>query len=405
MVLAESDMARIAILNAGHMDYGGTERVVAFQARGLYERGHEVSIFTPVNDRKVFSDVIPSDVKLEPWWHTLPTPILKRTINRLLHFWFGGGQLREFDILVAHNQPAPYAAYKNKKKSGKPYIAYCHAPWRRLYPREVDLASGWASDYRERIMFLRQGYWLRIDRESLLGADAVLVNSLKIREEAKQVYGVEVGLCYPGIDVAKYRNFPKGEAGEVAEKYGVDAYTLLVVGRHAPQKRLEWVPDIVRRVESKFPEVKAIVTGRPNSLVTPKLVAEAKRLKVDGKIMMVGAIPESELISLYHKCPVLVYNAVYEDFGLPPIEAMSCGCVPVAWNEGAGPCETVVDGVTGLLAKPYDLEDFADNVSYLLGNAEKRNMFASSGVEHSKRYDWSFHLNILEDTIERVRGR
>lgn len=397
-------MARIAILNAGHMDYGGTERVVAFQARGLHEGGHEVSIFTPVNNKKIFDDVIPKEVKLKPWWHTLPAPMLKRTINRLLHFWLGGNQLKEFDILVAHNQPAPYAAYKNKGKSGKPYLAYCHAPWRRLYPREVDLASGWVSDYREKIMFLRQGYWRRIDRESILGSDAVLVNSLKIREEVKQVYGVEAELCYPGIDVAKYRDFPESEADKVAEKYGVDEYTLLVVGRHAPQKRLEWIPDIVRRVGLKFPEVKAIVTGRPNNLVTPKLVEEAKRLKVEDQIRMVGTVPENELISLYHKCPVLAYNAVYEDFGLPPIEAMACGCVPVAWKEDAGPCETIIEGKTGLLAKPYDLEDFAEKVTYLLEKPDERASMAEKGVASMAKYDWSVHINILEGAIRQVTG-
>jgi len=52
----------------------GTERVVAFQARELYAKGYEVAIFTPVNDRKIFSEVVPEQVKIGPWWHTLPTP-------------------------------------------------------------------------------------------------------------------------------------------------------------------------------------------------------------------------------------------------------------------------------------------------------------------------------------------
>jgi len=394
-------MARIAVLNAGHMDYGGTERTVAFQARELYARGHDVSIFTPVNDRRVFDDVIPKEVQMEAWWHTLPAPFLRRTINRLLHFWLGGGQLKEFDVLIAHNQPAPYVAYKNKKKNGKPYIVYCHAPWRRLYPREVDLASGWASDYRERIMFLRQGYWRRIDRESILGADALLVNSLKIREEVKQVYGRVAELCYPGIDVTKYRDFPRDEVDRVVEKYGVDEHTLLVVGRHAPQKRLEWVPEIVKRVEMTISNVKAIVTGKPNRIVTPKLTEEARRLGVEDRIRMVGAVPENELTSLYHSCPVLVYNAVYEDFGLPPVEAMTCGCVPVAWREEAGPCETIVDGRTGLLAEPYNLEDFAEKVAYLLENSGERTSMAEEGMARVMKYDWSVHTKILEETIRR----
>lgn len=395
-------MVRIAILNAGHMDYGGTERVVAFQARGFHARGHRVSIFTPVYDRKIFDNILPREISVKAWWHMLPTPLLKRTINRLLHFWLGGEELKKFDILIAHNQPAPYVSYKNKKKNKKPYVIYCHAPWRRLYPREIDLTSGWASDFKEKIMFLREDYWRRIDKEAILGANAILVNSLKIRGEVKKIYGRVAQLCYPGIEVVKYREFSKNEVDDVVKKYCINDATLLVVGRHAPQKRLEWIPTIVNKVKMKISKVKIIVTGKPNRHITPKLIETAKRLKVEDRIQMVGAISEKELTALYHSCPVLVYNAVYEDLGLPPIEAMACGCVPVAWNEGAGPCETIVHKKTGLLAKPYDLHDFADKVTFLLENPSKRAWMAKKGIANAMKYDWSTHISILEEVISRV---
>jgi glycosyltransferase involved in cell wall biosynthesis len=395
---------RVAVLNAGHMDYGGTERVVAYQARELNARRYSVSIFTPVNNKRIFSDVIPKEVSLKSWWHTLPTPVLKRTINRLLHFWLGGKELTLFDLLIAHNQPAPYVAFKNKKKNGRPYIVYCHAPWRRLYPREVDLVSGWASDYREKIMFLRQDYWRRIDLESIRGANVVLVNSMKIKMEVKQVYGVTAKLCYPGIDVSKFANCSREYRKSVKEKYCIDEHTLLIVGRHAPQKRLEWIPELIKMLNRKMADVKVLVTGMPNSLVTPKLIAEARRFRVEDKVKIIGVVPEDELIALYHSCPVLVYTAVNEDFGLPPIEAMACGCVPVAWNEGAGPCETIVNETTGLLAKPYDLNDFAEKVMYLLANPSTRVSMAHEGKASVVKYDWSNHITILEQTIHQVMG-
>ncbi len=395
---------RVAILNAGHMDHGGTERVVACQARGLHQRGYDVGILTPTNNPDVYREVIPSNVSPKPWWHTIPSPILKRSINRLLHFWFGGKALREFDILIAHNQPAPYAAYKSKKKNGKPYLVYCHAPWRRLYPREVDLASGWASDYREKMMFIRRSYWYRLDRDSIIGADAHLVNSRKTSGEVKQIYGVEAEICYPGIDYEKYHDIQKEDVDKVVEKHGIDEFSLLVVGRHAPQKRLEWIPTIVTNLEKSFPHVKVLVTGRPNNLVTPRLIDEAKRLNVEGKISMVGAVPERELIALYHACPILIYNAVYEDFGLPPIEAMACGCVPVAWDEGAGPCETIIEGRTGLLARPYDLNDFSEKVAFLMADPMRRTELAYAGMKEARRYDWTVHLDILEETLRKVVG-
>lgn len=396
-------MTKIAILNAGHMEYGGTERVVAFQARGLYEKGYDVSIFTPVNNKEIFSDIIPKEVPIKAWWYTLPIPLLKRTVNRLLHFWFGG-QLKEFDIVIAHNQPAPYVAYKNKKKNDKPYIVYCHAPWRRLYPREIDLKSGWASDYREKIMFLYRNYWYRIDRESIQGADALLANSKRIKEEVNRVYGVSATVCYPGIDLAKYRSCSEEEVDKVIAKYGINEFSLLVVGRHSPQKKLEWVPTILHNLVNRFPKVQAIVTGMSNRLITPQVISEAVRLHVKDRLKLVGPVTENELIALYHTCPVIAYCAVYEDFGLPPVEAMACGCVPVAWNEGAGPCETIVDGETGLLAKPYDLNDFSEKIAFLIDNDNKRQVLARNGVKNSEQYSWEVHQNILEKALHEAIG-
>lgn len=390
---------RAAIINAGHMDRGGTERVVAHQARGLVERGYEVEIFAPTYDRSVFREVIPEAVKIRSWWHTVRTPVLGRTVNRLLHFWLGGGTLRKFDVLVAHNQPAPYVSYKGKRSFGARYIVFLHAPWRRLYPRNIDLDSGWASDYREKVMFLRRDYWYKLDQESVRSADAHLANSAKVRGEAKSVYGIDATVCYPGIDSTWFES--ETAWAEQAGSSG-DEWTILVVGRHAPQKRLEWVPTILSKLIPEFPRVRAVVTGRPNTTVTPRLRDEARRLGVEDRLRLAGAVPDGALKGLYRSCPVLAYTAVSEDFGLPPVEAMARGCVPVVWGEGGGPCEAVVDGETGLHARPYDLDDFSRKVALLLSDGRMRRRMASRGLERAREFNWEVHLNILEQTIERV---
>jgi glycosyltransferase involved in cell wall biosynthesis len=390
---------KAAIINAGHLDRGGTERVVAHQARGLVERGYEVEILAPTYDSSVYSEVIPEGVSIRSWWHSIPLPILGRTVNRLLHFWLGGGELAEFDVLVAHNQPAPYVSYKCKKKYGVRYVAFIHAPWRRLYPREVDLESGWASDYRERIMFLRRSYWYSIDQESVRAADARLANSVKVKGEVERVYGVDAGVCYPGLDSTWFESDASEDLGAEGNEW-----TILVVGRHAPQKRLEWVPTVLVNLLPEFPRVRAIVTGKPNVSDTPRLWDEARRLGVENRVKLVGSVPDSTLKTLYRSCPVLAYTAVMEDFGLPPVEAMACGCVPVIWGEQGGPSEAVIDGETGLHAKPYDLNDFSRKVALLLSDERMRRRMALEGSKRARSFTWEAHLDTLERTIKGVVG-
>ena len=59
-------------------------------------------------------------------------------------------------------------------------------------------------------------------------------------------------------------------------------------------------------------------------------------------------------------------SAPKEDFGLTPIEAMSCGTPVIAWKDGAGPEETVINGVNGFFAKPYDINDMARKIEKVL---------------------------------------
>ena len=65
---------------------------------------------------------------------------------------------------------------------------------------------------------------------------------------------------------------------------------------------------------------------------------------------MLGTVSEEGLVDLYSRCKGLICTAVYEDFGMTPLEAMASGKPVIAVNEG-GFTETVVNGETGLLVE------------------------------------------------------
>ena len=65
-------------------------------------------------------------------------------------------------------------------------------------------------------------------------------------------------------------------------------------------------------------------------------------------VKMLGTVSEEKLVDLYSRCKGLICTAVYEDFGMTPLEAMASGKRVIAVDEG-GFTETVVNGETGLL--------------------------------------------------------
>ena len=64
-----------------------------------------------------------------------------------------------------------------------------------------------------------------------------------------------------------------------------------------------------------------------------------------------GGVSADELVALYRRASALVFPSLYEGFGLPPVEAMACGCPVAASNAGSLP---EVVGDAAVLFDPYD---------------------------------------------------
>jgi glycosyltransferase involved in cell wall biosynthesis len=82
---------------------------------------------------------------------------------------------------------------------------------------------------------------------------------------------------------------------------------------------------------------------------------------------------------------------------------MACGCPVVAWNDNAGPNETVVNGITGILAKPYDLDEMAKSIEYIIksGLKQKNKAKIINSVRRFSEKDAGIRMLLLVRGISR----
>ena len=66
----------------------------------------------------------------------------------------------------------------------------------------------------------------------------------------------------------------------------------------------------------------------------------------------------------------MLYTPENEHFGIVPVEAMYCGCIPLACNSG-GPTESVKDGETGFLLDADNTKQWALKLKYIFSSTEK----------------------------------
>jgi glycosyltransferase involved in cell wall biosynthesis len=120
----------------------------------------------------------------------------------------------------------------------------------------------------------------------------------------------------------------------------------------------------------------------------------------DPRYRSAGYVTDSELRALYEHAVCLVYPSLYEGFGLPPLEAMACGC-PVITSRAASLPE--VCGEAALYCDPRDPADIAQAMRRVLGSEELRRDLRQRGLERSSQFRWSGSGEAVLSVLEEVR--
>ncbi|MFO0852014.1 MAG: glycosyltransferase family 1 protein [Gemmataceae bacterium] len=143
------------------------------------------------------------------------------------------------------------------------------------------------------------------------------------------------------------------------------------------------VADALRRARSP---IRVVVAGRSD----PGLAAAAGG---HPNVILLGRIPDAELIPLIRGALALLFPSWYEGFGIPPLEAMAAG-VPAIVSDRASLPEVV--GEAGLVVSPDKPDEMADRAVWLDRHPSERAERAARGRAWSRRYSW-------ESTADRVR--
>ena len=115
--------------------------------------------------------------------------------------------------------------------------------------------------------------------------------------------------------------------------------------------------------------------------------------------------PQEEIVErFYNGSSIMVSPSLTEGFGLPAVEAASCGCALVA-TDNDGHREYVKHGDTGLLSPPKDPQALANNICALLGDDELRIRLAHAANTFVKQYTWQHSTDLMESFLVETARR
>lgn len=149
----------------------------------------------------------------------------------------------------------------------------------------------------------------------------------------------------------------------VFERYGLGARPyVLAVSSLNPHKNFRAVAraiELLGDLDCEF-----VVAGGTN----PRIFAGDDGY-LSGRIKHIGYVRDEELRALYHRALCLVYPSLYEGLGLPPLEAMICGCPVVASTAASVP---EVCGDAALYCDPHDPSKIAAQVRWIVSDTGLR---------------------------------
>ena len=90
----------------------------------------------------------------------------------------------------------------------------------------------------------------------------------------------------------------------------------------------------------------------------------------------------------------MIYPSLYEGFGLPVLEAMSCGTPVLTSNISSMP---EVIGKAGILFNPYDIGDIAEAIRKVLHSDDLRDRMRNDGLQRANMFSWA---KCAKETLE-----
>lgn len=162
---------------------------------------------------------------------------------------------------------------------------------------------------------------------------------------------------------------------------------LLAVASSNPNKNL---PRLVQAFASLDPRpgLALVLVGGRNTRVFADTSPNADPLGV----VRAGVLDDGELKALYQAARALVFPSLYEGFGLPPLEAMRCGCPAGVSAEGALP---EVCGEAAFVLDAHDTARLASGLRRLLDDDDLCTRLRHLGLERTRPLDWKASARAL----------
>ncbi len=221
------------------------------------------------------------------------------------------------------------------------------------------------------------GKQVKLKQSALNRADAIICISESTKNDLLRYYQIaedRISIVYPGCDF-KVQNSPQ-------EIDSTHPY-ILFVGERRSYKNFDRFVEAFSTLHLKHPDLRVrCVGGAPFSHAEIKKLS---KLGVVDKVTREKHLPDEEMQTVYSQAVATIYPSLYEGFGIPILEAMSCGTAVLTSDRASMP---EVARNAAIYFDPYSIDAIAESIEQVL-DSERRTSMIRRGFAQAKKFSWN----------------
>ena len=228
----------------------------------------------------------------------------------------------------------------------------------------------------------------RLARDAANRADHIVTESEMAKGELRDFYGIPAGkvtVIPLAVDRARFVRSPDETLLEVKARYRLPDHFVLSVGPAGPHRNFEGLLEGMAVLRQKHPGVELVLIARPQQMGKP-FDEIYHRLGRPGWVRFYAQVPEEDFPAFYSLALLFSRIEHYDGYGLPFLEAMSCGTAVIGSKRGAIP-EIIGQGAA--YADPDSAEDIAHQIEHLMTDTEYRNGRIAYANERLMSFSWA----------------
>lgn len=173
---------------------------------------------------------------------------------------------------------------------------------------------------------------------------------------------------------------------EVKKHYAIEGRYVFALGALDPRKNTVHVIRAYTRLLRIYSQPVQLVLAGLSQEAKNKFNVLVSELGLNGKVVVLGFISEQELAALYNGAELFLYPSLYEGFGMPVLEAMTCGAPVVTSPSGSLP---EIAGDAALMVDPHNPDEIAEAMLRILSDNLLRERLIKMGMEQAGRFSWA----------------